>query len=284
MYTDLARVAVRSSSSLEILQYVVPTRLSDKAYNLPSWVPNWADRGFICGSPIFMPGVPIHLSACQGKSYPRAFLNSNRGELPVRGHTVGCISAVVEHSFKHAYYCPTLKEAFGLDRLEELLESNVPQLARKERKQIPQWFVKNVRETILRTALADGSFTTNHELSCPLEELLEVYENEKGLVEDGVEEIKLQQYFRQTGEVASGKRIFITDGLDIGLGFSTVRAGDIVCILYGSQVPCVLRKVDNLRIGYKFVGLCYLHGWMDGSRNPRNWEWWRQNPEEFTLV
>ncbi|KAI9863872.1 MAG: hypothetical protein M1813_003524 [Trichoglossum hirsutum] len=286
VYTDLARAAICSSSSLEVLQYVVPTKSSGRTYSLPTWVPNWADRGFICGSPIFVPGVLNHLSACREKWYPRASMNSNRAELPVLGHTVGCIGAVLQHSFKHTYFCKTLKEAFQLEKLETRLNREVSQLVQNKCKKQPEWFLDNARKTLLQTILADGSFTTNHELCYIIEDLLVVYDNEDGAypTEGANEETKLRQYLRQTGEVASGKRIFLTEELDIGLGFSTIRAGDIVCILYGSQLPCILRKDDSSQHRYTFVGLCFLHGWMDGERNTRNWDWWRQDPEEFILI
>lgn len=286
VYTDLARAAIRSSSSLEILQYVVPTKSSDRTYSLPTWVPNWADRGFICGSPIFVPGVPNHLSACRGRWYPRASMNSNRAELPVLGHTVGYIGAVIQHSFKHAYFCSTLKEAFQLEKLETRVNEKVSRLVQNKSKRLPEWFLGNARKTLLQTILADGSFTTNHALCYLIEDLLVGYDNEDSahLMESGNRETMLRQYLRQTGEVASGKRIFLTEELDIGLGFSTIRAGDIVCILYGSQLPCILRMDDSSQHRHTFVGLCYLHGWMDGERNTRNWDWWRQDPEELILI
>jgi hypothetical protein len=213
-------------------------------------------------------------------------MNSNRAELPVLGHTVGCIGAVLKHSFKHAYFCSALKEAFQLEELETLLNRKVSQLVQNKCKKLPEWFLDNARKTLLQTILADGSFTTNHELCYLIEDLLAIYDNEDGAhpTEGANGETKLRQYLRQTGEVASGKRIFLTEELDVGLGFSTIRAGDIVCILYGSQLPCILRKDDSLQHRYTFVGLCFLHGWMDGERNTRNWDWWRQDPEEFILI
>lgn len=146
----------------------------------------------------------------------------------------------------------------------------------------------NSRKTLLCTILANGSFTTSGEMNHSIEELLKAYENEDNPLAaedaDAEAEAKLRQYLRQTGEVASGKRVFLTDELDIGLGFSTIRKGDIVCVLYGSRMPCILRKEDISQHGYTVVGLCYLHGWMDGTRNPRSRDWWNETPESFVLV
>jgi hypothetical protein len=41
------------------------------------------------------------------------------------------------------------------------------------------------------------------------------------------------------------------------------KVGDIICILYGSQVPYVLRKQGDET--YKVIGECYVHGMMHGK-------------------
>ncbi|KAK0932894.1 hypothetical protein LTR29_015527 [Friedmanniomyces endolithicus] len=56
--------------------------------------------------------------------------------------------------------------------------------------------------------------------------------------------------------IAFGK----TQGL--GLVPQTSCQGDIVCILHGSKVPVVLRRVDGR---YRLVGQCYWYGWMCGE-------------------
>ncbi|KAK0257807.1 hypothetical protein LTS09_007421 [Friedmanniomyces endolithicus] len=56
--------------------------------------------------------------------------------------------------------------------------------------------------------------------------------------------------------IAFGK----TQGL--GLVPQTSCEGDIVCILHGSKVPVVLRRVDGR---YRLVGQCYWYGWMCGE-------------------
>ena len=283
VYTKLARAAVSSSRSLDILQYVVPTKQLDQTYNLPTWVPNWADRRFICGSPIFIPGVPIHQSACRDRHYAPSSTNSNRLELTVSGHRLGSIRTVLQHSFKHTYFSATLKEAYRLEEIQMLLGTQVKKLSRKgSGRKVPSWFVGNPRETLLRTILANGSFTTTHSIPYKLTDLLRAYDNEES-ARTGERDAELRYHLRQMGEVASGKRVFLTEELDIGLSFSTIRKGDIACILDGSKLPCILRK-DPLQDRYSFVGLCFLHGWMDGTQNPRNLDWWNQTPEIFTLI
>ena len=48
-----------------------------------------------------------------------------------------------------------------------------------------------------------------------------------------------------------------------GLGPPDTRLADIVCILYGCTVPCILRPVRDGK--YEFVGEAYIYGFMNGE-------------------
>ena len=58
-------------------------------------------------------------------------------------------------------------------------------------------------------------------------------------------------------------------GYPIGLGPSDADPGDIVCILYGCSVPCILRpRINHDDVGglaYDFIGETYIYGFMDGE-------------------
>ncbi|GAB7353005.1 hypothetical protein MBLNU459_g3566t1 [Dothideomycetes sp. NU459] len=55
-------------------------------------------------------------------------------------------------------------------------------------------------------------------------------------------------------------------GLSFCLVPEGVHPGDLVCILYGCNVPVILREAtrDN-RVVYQLIGECYVHGAMDGE-------------------
>jgi hypothetical protein len=65
-------------------------------------------------------------------------------------------------------------------------------------------------------------------------------------------------------EQCSGTRLVATDNKLLGLGYSAVREGDLVCILYGSRMPYILRPVDNGE-HFLFVGACDIDGLMHGE-------------------
>ena len=73
------------------------------------------------------------------------------------------------------------------------------------------------------------------------------------------------------------RRLFITSSGHLGLGPASMMSGDTVAILFGGNVPYILRPLENKQ--WHFVGECYLDGYMDGEaldnegENPSNHEW-----------
>jgi len=63
-----------------------------------------------------------------------------------------------------------------------------------------------------------------------------------------------------------GTRLFVTENGMQGAGYPGVRPGDLVCIIYGSNVPQVLRQVDaDDHDHYILVGVCNVDGLMYGE-------------------
>lgn len=52
-----------------------------------------------------------------------------------------------------------------------------------------------------------------------------------------------------------------------GLGPANTRKDDILCVLFGCSVSCVLRPVVSSQEGdhFKFIGEAYIYGLMDGE-------------------
>jgi hypothetical protein len=63
-----------------------------------------------------------------------------------------------------------------------------------------------------------------------------------------------------------GTRLFTTDNSAavLGTGLEGTRVGDIVCVLFGSDVPFIVRQVGN-KGDYKLIGECYVEGIMHGE-------------------
>lgn len=71
------------------------------------------------------------------------------------------------------------------------------------------------------------------------------------------------RYANGLSRACSGRLFFVTSSGRFGLGPPLTKPGDIVAILYGGEVPFVLRSIgDGI---YKFVGQCYVEGIMFGE-------------------
>jgi hypothetical protein len=67
-------------------------------------------------------------------------------------------------------------------------------------------------------------------------------------------------YYRSVFRTVSGK---------VGLGPAAVKEGDLVVVLWGGQVPYVLRRRREGQGTYAFVGECYVEGLMRGEAGER---------------
>lgn len=75
--------------------------------------------------------------------------------------------------------------------------------------------------------------------------------------------------------------VFITSSGKIGLGPDTMEPNDVIVILFGGNVPCVLRPLENTQ--WRFIGLCYIYGLMKGEALQGDGAT-KENPEWFGLV
>jgi hypothetical protein len=59
------------------------------------------------------------------------------------------------------------------------------------------------------------------------------------------------------------RRPFVTAKGHLGLGPDDIKAGDLIALVIGSQVPFVLREIADGK--YKLIGEAYVDGIMDGE-------------------
>jgi hypothetical protein len=243
--------------------------------------------------------MPHHFDACRGKEHEWNQLDL-RGSmtLHVRGHVIDSIYTVLEHKCEvNTYFKASLRQVLKLDDFARLLSgeldraklyedtSKPPCRPIRDPKFYPRREYDDIPATALRTILADGSFGLVQPIEHSMSELLRVYrtEGDKLLEPQNAGDGILHRYIRDTGSVAEGKRPFLTHHLDVGLGYSNIRKGDLVVILYGSKAPCVLRRKSHQSMEYRFMGQCYLDRWMYGD-NPRRYRWWEKDAKIFALI
>ncbi|KAH8651614.1 heterokaryon incompatibility protein-domain-containing protein [Tricladium varicosporioides] len=104
---------------------------------------------------------------------------------------------------------------------------------------------------------------------------------EPGMKREGRDPTMLDRAPNMMGEfrAPNGRRFFGTDIHVCGLAPVETEIGDLVCVIFGCQVPIVLRKVGER---YKILGESYLHGFMDGEIESKMKDG-RLHPETFRL-
>ena len=72
------------------------------------------------------------------------------------------------------------------------------------------------------------------------------------------------RFLRLAGTFCNNQKFFTTAKGRYGLGPYTIQKGDICCVLFGAEIPFILRPT-NTKPYYRLVGGCYIHGIMRGE-------------------
>ncbi|KAE9371823.1 HET-domain-containing protein [Stipitochalara longipes BDJ] len=281
VFADAAISFIRTSSTLDVLGLVEGNekwlcKCQNQIPDLPSWAPNWTQK-FHGVRPFYFVDFPNQFRSARG--YKHEYVDSRvPGRLLVKGKQVASIQSLFPASFDgRNSYLGGLRNLIQLDKIMDC----VPESSYKG----------DLKSALLRTLLADGGFDHKQPLAYSTEKILDVIDREEALkASKTVDADDSLKKVRGWSLILQRKRCFMADsveGLTFGLGFFYVLPGDVVCVLYGSSVPFVLRPVGS-KTGeklYKAVGQCYLDGWMYGDYPlPKWWEDFETTPDEFTLV
>ncbi|KAF5700714.1 Het6 heterokaryon incompatibility [Fusarium globosum] len=71
--------------------------------------------------------------------------------------------------------------------------------------------------------------------------------------------------FQRNVACCDGRKYFLTEKGYIGIGPRCLQPGDSVCILFGGDIPSIVRPVAPSSDEYLFLGNAYVHGIMDGE-------------------
>ena len=97
-------------------------------------------------------------------------------------------------------------------------------------------------------------------------------ERANGILDPGIDSLSINfeelpppsayKYMSAASLALKQRRLFYSKRGYFGLGPVVMRPGDIVCVLFGAQVPLILRRKDSR---YRLVGESYVHGIMYGE-------------------
>ncbi|KAK3367680.1 heterokaryon incompatibility protein-domain-containing protein [Podospora didyma] len=77
------------------------------------------------------------------------------------------------------------------------------------------------------------------------------------------------RYTRLFGRTCRGRRFALMASGLMGLAPPRTKVGDVLCVMPGFEMPLLLRRCQNNQNEYEFVGVCYVHGIMDGEASSK---------------
>ncbi|KAK4078861.1 hypothetical protein Purlil1_11799 [Purpureocillium lilacinum] len=285
VWIDAARTIIMNSSSLDI--FAAARGDMECKYDLPSWVPDFS-RCYPYARPITAPDFNTAFRA--SGDLPHTWKATIDAEtLIVKGRVVGTIMWFSPASFDLK---SNREEPKGTEAVLDYRKNtsamasfvNIQGIVTPKRDQ-------DLLKTVIRTLLADGAFGHEQPLGYSIDEIIRVCETEDMIqaVKDragpgfGEGDYKILEKLREWGLIVQQKRLFLSDKYDMGIVPKTAKEGDLICLLHGSKVPCVLRR-SGVGEKYRIISQCYLDGMMNCNGSPERRVWLEEGAREFVLV
>ncbi|GAB1206112.1 hypothetical protein APSETT445_004793 [Aspergillus pseudonomiae] len=286
VWINAARSIIQSSSSLDIFA----TARGDATckHDIPSWVPDFLNC-YPYGRPITAPDFITAFNA--SGNFSHAWEEAEDIDtLIVKGKVIGTIMWFSPMNFELKYIKDEPQGVKAVLQYEAHADAvakymNFHMGAGKSHELLGD------RKKILRTLLADGAFSNDQPLKYDMNEIIQVYENEDKIQKRTTNEhmfgdkpYEILEELREWALIAQQKRLFLSDGYDVGLVPKTAKRGDLICLLHGSKVPCVLRPTADSEERYRIISQCYLDGKMNYEGSPERREFLGKDPTKFVLV
>ena len=252
VYVAAARIALESTSSeLDMCLNLFEQITVEKSTSLPSWVPDWRIND---SYEIRLRGGRRFDAHGLGKYYSREnFIDFEPPTcLRLRGVKVTeVLTIAAEDTADETQNELDLSESFQL-------ASTIPVDGKYPSTR------HHIREAFFRTRLADSVVRDDnegHELNFSfVEDGSLVRQDESGLSFVVIEPTIISDIqLRSTAH-----RFFVSNNNMMGLCPVTALPGDVIYIIIGCGTPLLLRPTQN-RLAFHLVGVCYVHGYMDGE-------------------
>ncbi|KPM44798.1 hypothetical protein AK830_g1717 [Neonectria ditissima] len=239
--------------SQDDLDIVMTARRRNEEPGWPTWVPDWRlQNGYGCRVngkvQMFDTGSPYTLGV-EGVVLGRATYVSQHAHLSpmlLKGGLVECHDAYVSTLTSY----PTgegVEQAFALTVMAgELPKSNL------EKGTSIETYTENYLEWLKVMLMPQGTVEEREVRVAAARVLLKLgFDNDWG---------------QRLLEAYCERRFYMTDTGYMGLGNHNMKEGDVIAVLFGLMVPCVLRpRGHSTEDGYEFIGEAYFHGMMDGE-------------------
>jgi hypothetical protein len=289
VYKRFAMSYLRDRSSLDTLYCCAKSPRQSKL-TLPSWVTDWTQPCY--HEPFRLRNYP---SKATGDSQPKLAISNDTNTLSILGKSLDTIAAIEHIRRIPRNTSPFYKEGLGFwaSRHEAWANdiaahtrawfANIPKIAFPDGLCTPQSY-EALWRTFVCNKTADNEpppeewsqkfadFLTSTAL--PHEEFLGELRREQRAPNYDLRRVggedpflgwwkRLTPYRKAYGAWCYNRRFFRSEEGRFGWAPGEAKVGDEVCILYGGDVPFVLR--GNGEGGHEVIGDAYLHGFMDGE-------------------
>lgn len=249
MFINLAKSIIETTKSLDCLGSASLIR----DYDVPSWVPCWTVQHAIVPQPFFQ----------QFRSFNRHDESISR-ELPLFVAARG-IEPVV--SFSEGNRCLTAR-GLCFDIIVEDSEPRQWLSRQKDTTELWKSWVSVARcsaDEIYVTGRCSSFTAFSKVLTTDVKNVSGSWSASRGSSTPRFVDKSINAFDLRDGLIDAmthNRRLFRTAMGYLGLTAATAEVGDTVCILFGSQMPVVMRSNDEC---WTFVGQAYVHGIMDGE-------------------
>jgi hypothetical protein len=288
VWINAARTIIQNSRSLDIFAAV---RGDEKCkYDLPSWIPDFS-RCYPYARPITAPDFKTAFKASGG--LPHMWEDTADTEaLIVKGKVIGTVmwfSPITFDRKDHREQPLGTKGVLEYDNHANVMGRYLDfQDITTQRRQD----LLGDCSTLVRTLLADGAFGHEQPLPYSMDEIIWACEHEDEIEaantaqgpRSGDRNYEILEKVREWGLIVQQKRLFLSDQYDMGLVPKAAQKGDIICLLHGSKVPCVLRRSEVGEEKYRIISQCYLDGKMNCNGSDERAAWLKDGAKGFVLV
>jgi hypothetical protein len=312
VYTDAAQSFIETTRGLDLFGI---TSVTGRPTGLPSWAPDWTQKS-PQGVPLYRPDISSSFRACKDLAHKRMSSSNDTKYLIVKGKVVDRVAVVSSHGFDLDNRNKGALDVFLKLRpqLQFFREAQPPPPGTLEdkvrgppnaklvvdgtgpRKPFADMFEseEHQQKRLIKTILADNAYKFNPEKetqtgqvpisASELDDYHKAYVQEAPIrqlsrfLPDLDRLTRVRNDLRGNMLVSVKRRLFHGERACLGLAPDTVKVGDLVCILHGSKVPCILRKVREQE-RYELVGQCYYEDWMYGDHV----DWAEEDGDTFEL-
>ena len=244
------------------------TLMKPNSSALPSWVPDFSQQR---KSSYYNPSGLHHnrhnaSGPVPSDAKPYVLVSEDMKTITVNGVCVDQIDNVVPTSGIDMATEDYNQYAQSLGKIEQVVEEKVESISRqthhsRRRRIEPLWQVLVANKSASGIYGCPPAYERMHKVLCGREKAPQEFTASINRAVDPSYEYT-SEYRTALANSLLGRSFFTTSTGFLGIGLPRIKIGDIITILFGAQLPFVLRRNGE---NFQMIGACYVSGVMNGE-------------------